>query len=81
MRELVISRQARHFLNHCPTLINGRISEKLEIIRMDPFMKSKLQGEDLYKIRVGDYRILFRIENDAILVEKIGHRKNVYKHL
>ena len=48
---------------------------------MDPFMKSKLQGEDLYKIRVGDYRILFRIENDAILVEKIGHRKNVYKHL
>lgn len=35
------------------------------------------------RIRVGDYRVIYRIENDAlvVLVVKIGHRKDVYRNL
>ena len=42
----------------------------------------KLAGEeDLYRIRVGDYRIIYSIQDDQllILVVKIGHRKDVYR--
>jgi len=41
----------------------------------------KLKGEDAYRIRVGDYRIIYEIEDDKIIVTvvSVGHRKNVYK--
>jgi len=39
----------------------------------------KLQGRDGYRVVVGDYRILFDIENDRIDVFKIAPRGDVYK--
>ncbi|MBT9169658.1 MAG: hypothetical protein DDT19_03021 [Syntrophomonadaceae bacterium] len=32
-----------------------------------------------WKFRIGDYRVLFDIEGDKIIVLKIGHRKDIYK--
>ena len=32
-------------------------------------------------MRVGDYRIIFRVEKKAIMVLKIGHRKEVYNRV
>ena len=31
-----------------------------------------------FRLRVGDYRVLFEIENGAIVIYRIGHRKNIY---
>ena len=42
----------------------------------------KLAGpEDMYRIRVGDYRIVYQVCDEAlmILVVKIGHRRDVYR--
>jgi mRNA interferase RelE/StbE len=41
----------------------------------------KLRGEDAYRIRVGNYRIIYEIDDDKIIVTVItvGHRKDVYK--
>lgn len=41
----------------------------------------KLQGHDLYRLRVGDYRIIYAIQDSEllILVATIGHRKDVYR--
>ena len=42
----------------------------------------KLAGpDDFYRIRVGDYRIIYQIQDDVlmILVVKIGHRREVYR--
>jgi len=42
---------------------------------------SPLRGAVGYKIRVGDYRAVFRIEESEgpkLLVDTVGHRKNVY---
>ena len=41
----------------------------------------KLKGEDAYRIRVGDYRIIYEIEDDKIIVTvvSVGHRKDIYK--
>jgi len=41
----------------------------------------KLNGEEAYRIRVGNYRVIYEINDDAIIVTIISveHRKDVYK--
>ena len=41
----------------------------------------KLKGEEAYRIRVGNYRIIYEINDNKIIVTVItvGHRKDVYK--
>jgi mRNA interferase RelE/StbE len=41
----------------------------------------KLKGEDAYRIRVGDYRVIYEIDDDRIIivVVSVGHRKDIYK--
>jgi mRNA interferase RelE/StbE len=34
----------------------------------------------LWKLRVGDFRIVFGISNDTVYVHAIGHRKEIYKN-
>ena len=50
-----------------------------------PANSRQLVGEDppLYRMRVEDYRILYQVENDVlvILVVHVGHRKDVYRFL
>ena len=37
------------------------------------------QADFGYRLRMGDYRILFDIEDDTIVIQKIGHRKDIYE--
>ncbi len=42
----------------------------------------KLTGtQDLYRVRVADYRIVYRIEDDRLVIEvvRVAHRKEVYR--
>jgi mRNA interferase RelE/StbE len=66
--------------------IQQRIRDHLDKLANDPRPPgSKLlkNGGGRMRIRVGDYRVIYRIENDAlvVLVVKIGHRKDVYRNL
>ncbi len=42
-------------------------------------LRRSLRG--YWKLRVGDYRVIFRIEKDIIKIFAIGHRSEVYKPL
>ena len=46
-----------------------------------PHGYKKLKGEDAYRIRVGDYRIIYEIDDGKIIVTvvSVGHRKDIYK--
>ncbi len=63
-----------------------RIKKRIEDLAQnlpDP-ASTKMKGRnDFHKVRVGDYRIIYEIHSDIliILVVKIGHRKDVYKQL
>jgi len=63
--------------------VQERIINALERIRIRPesYVK-KLVGDPGYRLRVGDYRVIFDIQKSEliILVIKIGHRKNIYKN-
>lgn len=63
--------------------IAGRIIEKIESISENPFsFVKKLTGFDLYRLRVGDYRVIMSIEKNKmiIFVLEVGHRSNVYRN-
>ena len=62
--------------------VQKRIIKKLESIRDDPFFyATRLIGFELYKVRVGDYRVILSIEKNTlvILVLKVGHQSKIYK--
>lgn len=60
-----------------------RIIERIQGLAQDPRPpgSKKLSGEEKYRIRQGDYRILYQIFDDTVIVVvvKIGHRRDVYK--
>jgi mRNA interferase RelE/StbE len=61
-----------------------RITAALDRIRVRPYdFVEKLSGSPLYKLRVGEYRVIMSIESNRliVLVVHVGHRKNVYKPL
>ena len=42
--------------------------------------KVRIKGEDLFRMRIGNYRVLFeKVSENKIRIIKIGHRKNIYK--
>ena len=84
MYEVILSEKAAAQLEKLEKPIQERIIKVLERIRVRPEAYIvRLVGDQLYKLRVGDYRILLELDKDRllILVIKIGHRKNVYQDL
>ena len=59
----------------------SRIASALDRLELEPPEGDikKLQGRDGYRVVVGDYRILFDIENDRVDVFKIAPRWQAYR--
>ncbi len=75
--------RAERDLDRLPTPLARRIWEKL--IRLEgeprPAGSSKLEGSDGYRIRVGDHRVVYLIDDRARTIEivRIAHRREVYR--
>jgi len=80
-----IKRSARKELAAIPLPQRRRIAAKSDALGENPRPQGarKLRGtqEAAYRIRVGDYRIIYLIEDDRLVVcvMSIGHRKDVYR--
>jgi mRNA interferase RelE/StbE len=59
----------------------GRIFDKIELLgdNLQGDVKHLTSFSPEYRLRVWDYRVLFEIEQDAVVVYRIKHRKDVYK--
>jgi mRNA interferase RelE/StbE len=73
-------------LRALPTAIIGRIFHYIEQLKDDPFPRRsiKLAGaEQLYRLRVGDYRIIYGVDKDVklITVHYVRHRREAYRKL
>lgn len=70
-------------LNDLDYLISQRIVKKTnEFVNNFSFhnIKRIVGEENKYRLRVGDYRVIFEIKDTSIRILKIGHRKNIYKN-
>ncbi len=81
---LILSKPALRAMRDLPASVNMRISLAIDGLKDMPRPPGckKLHGrEDLWRIRVGDYRIIYAID-DAIRVvdvRRIGHRGDIYE--
>lgn len=67
-------------LDKLEQIISRRIVKNVDELLQDIHSKDvKKLKDDVYRLRVGDYRIIFEIKEDTINILKIGHRKNIYK--
>lgn len=73
---------AEKFLAKLDKNIKGRIMNKFRELENNPKLGISLTANlaGLWKLRIGDYRAIYQIKNEEliILVLKIGHRKNIY---
>ncbi len=64
--------------------IQKRISVVIDALAENPFprgVKKLLAEQNIYRVRVGDYRILYQVEAAklVVLVVKVGHRREIYR--
>jgi len=81
MAKVVLTRRAVKDLEKLDDQTRKRILEKLRTNAEDPLQQSiKLTASKLgtYRYRVGDYRVIFDLEDDTIIVLRVGNRREIY---
>ena len=82
MAKVTMTREAAAGLDDLPLAIHCRMLSLLERLEKWPAVSGAkaltgpLAGR--YRLRTGDYRLQFRVEGKAVIVEKIGHRDRFY---
>lgn len=81
---LIFTQSALRQFQKLSRSVQKRIDEKLRFYLSQPnplkfteSLRDTRFGD--WRFRIGDYRVLFDIEGDEIIVLKIGHRKDIYK--
>jgi mRNA interferase RelE/StbE len=67
-----------------PPEIRRRLAPKIDALAINPRphgVKTLAGSEDILRLRVGDYRILYQVRDDrlVVLLVKIGHRREIYR--
>jgi mRNA interferase RelE/StbE len=80
---LLIKRSAVKELEALPAKDRRRIVPRIEGLASEPRPHGceKLSGLEQYRVRQGDYRVVYGVDDEArvVIVVKIGHRRDVYR--
>lgn len=81
---IVFERRAEKELDAIAQLDRSRIVRAIARLTVDPAGAANvkpLKGSEVYRLRVGDYRVLFSLDAGElrVLVVKVGHRREVYR--
>jgi mRNA interferase RelE/StbE len=84
MYRLIIKKSARKELDSLPEEAFLKIDQSLLSLKENPCpypQSKKLKGEDKCRLRVGDYRVVYSIDEEQkiITIFRIRHRKDVYR--
>jgi mRNA interferase RelE/StbE len=81
--ELLIKRSAAKELAALPPTYRRRIATRIQQLSAAPRPPGveKLSGAEQYRVRQGDYRVLYEIDDGerTVTIVRIGHRKDVYR--
>ena len=80
---LLIKPSAAKELEDLPTQDRRRVVTRMQGLSAQPRPPGceKLTGHDLFRVRQGNYRILYEVQDQdlTVTVFKIGHRRDVYR--
>jgi mRNA interferase RelE/StbE len=78
-----LSKSAAKQLDKLPDSVLTILIQAIQMLSEEPRPNNckKLKGRDAYRIRKGNYRIIYEIFDDVLLIDvvAIGHRKDVYE--
>jgi mRNA interferase RelE/StbE len=77
---VLLTPKAAKSLRKLARSVGPRIAEALKILERFPETGEQLKPSRFWKIRVGDYRVVYEIDrpSNRVIVLFVGHRKNVY---
>lgn len=84
MYRIEFTRAATKELASAPADIRARVRAKLEAVARDPFAPNNnvkaLKGEDAYRLRIGDWRVVYALDGRVLLltVIRLARRDKVY---
>jgi mRNA interferase RelE/StbE len=80
--KIEIKKSASKEIAKLPKTVLKRVLNKIQLLSLEPRPSGckKLSADEKYRVRIGDYKILYSIEDDklVIYIVKVGHRKNIY---
>ena len=80
---LFILRRAQKEMAQLPPEAYKRVGDAIRALAHDPRPRgcSKLRGREGWRIRVGDYRVIYEIDDrqQEVTVLHIGHRRDIYR--
>ena len=85
--EVWFTRTADKAYRKLPTKERARIDTTLDALEYNPwptgYKKLKGSREEFFRVRVGEYRLVYRVEEQRLVVAviRIGHRSEVYRNL
>lgn len=85
MYEVEYRENAKKAIRKIPRNWGNRITDKINKLSDDPYAfnnnVTKLVGEPGYRLRVGDYRVIYEIDDDVLVIDviNIGSRGRIYQ--
>lgn len=86
MYQVELTKTARKAYLKLADPIRKAVYAKLMQLANNPFapnhnVKPLVGMKDCYRLRIGDWRVVYRLDNDALVITviKIAHRKEVYR--
>jgi len=80
---LVVKKSAERELRALPKVDLRRVTDRLRGLAQDPRPPGheKLSSQEHYRVRQGDYRVVYAIDDDhyVVTIVKLGHRREVYR--
>jgi mRNA interferase RelE/StbE len=80
--KVVITTTAQRDLERLDRETKARIGQRLKLVSAEPLkMAKKLSDPKIgtYRFRVGDYRIIFDLAGEELIVLRVGHRRDIYR--
>ena len=82
--KLVYTKRAVKDIGKLDKQIYKRIKESLERYSQDPFAHADFLNDSRigsYRFRIGNYRVIFDIKEDQIIILRVGHRGRIYRNI
>jgi len=82
--KVIFTKSVKKDFRKIPKLEVSKILNEIEELAKNPRSSKtkKLKGEKLYRLRLGNYRVIYDIQDNLMLifVVKLGHRSDIYRN-
>ncbi len=80
---IILKRSAERELDELSEEVFTRIADQIQELELDPRRQGskKLRGSNSYRIRIGDYRVIYTIDDrlETVEIVAVGHRRDIYR--